>query len=173
MSAMRKEALAAVVTAAALVAGCGGGGSNPVAPVVTQPPAPTQANITVTQAGTAFLCLSPRPDTFFRVQFTVTLRESAGLGANMNFVRVSFLKGSVEAERQEIGANAIVAGLGSNRVAASSERNISMRFDYNSGPSDFDHVALLFDFTHDRGNHLNAQLGGLANIVTQTACPAS
>lgn len=166
MDATRRLAVVAVVT---LMVGCGGG-SSPTAPVVTQPPAPSQASITVTQTGNSFLCISPLANTAFRLQFTVTIRESAGLGANINFVRVSFFRGAVEIERQEIGANAIVAGLGSNRIAASASRNVSMRFDYNA--DNFDRVQLLFDFTDDRGNHLPIQLASLSNLVPQLVCPA-
>ena len=68
----------------------------------------------------------------------------------MNFVRVSFISGTTEVERQEIGANAIVTGLGSNRVAAgTASMTVTLRFDFNSD-TNADRVAVLFDFTDDR-----------------------
>ena len=50
----------------------------------------------------------------------------------INFVRVTFFDGSRAVERQEIGANTIVAAFGTNRIEANGMLSTTITFDFNS-----------------------------------------
>ncbi len=142
---------------------CGGGGTSTPTPV-----GPSQANIVVTQTSQAQVCLSPLASFNLRLAIPIRITESAGLGANFNFVRLQLLRGGVEIERQEIGASSITAGLGTNRVAANATINAPLRMDFNT--SNFDNFNLLFNFTDDRGNVLQANLNNITNVTAVTTC---
>jgi hypothetical protein len=97
---------------------------------------------------------SPRPGFQLRLTVPTALTESAGLGANINFVRMQFIVGSVVIEVQEISSADLIVATGSNRLNASSTRNITLNFDNNARPATS--AVILYDFTDDRGNNLQA-----------------
>ena len=74
----------------------------------------------------------------------------------------------MEIERQEVGSTSIVAGLGSNRLSASGTISAPLRIDFNS--SNFDNFNLLFNFTDERGNVLQANLNDITNVTALVAC---
>jgi hypothetical protein len=141
----------AVAAAVAVLPACGGGDGDPNPGGGT--PVITSANLTVTQNGAGSLCISPRLEYFWRLQVPVRIVESNGLGANLNFVRMSILSASgAEIERAEVGAPIVTNTLGSNHINASA--TVQGRFDLDFNSEDFDSVRLLFNFTDDRGaNH--------------------
>jgi hypothetical protein len=135
------------------IAACGGGGGGGGTPAPNPVPQVTQARITVT-CSPYTLALSPLAAFNFRITIPCTVSESAGLGANMNFVRLRLTVGGVEIERQEIGANTIISQTGSNRLNASQSRTNNYIFDFNSAAATGG--ILEFNFTDDRGNNLTA-----------------
>jgi hypothetical protein len=132
---------------------CGGGGgtSTPTAPAT--PAGPTQARITVTAAAPV-ISNSPRNGFAFRIAITSTITEAAGLGGNINFVRMRFIANGVEIERSEISSADLILQTGTNRLAASSSRTLPLVFDTNAAQATS--AQLLYNFTDDRGNNLEA-----------------
>jgi hypothetical protein len=156
--AARAVALALAVTLPA----CGGGSDSPT-PIPT-PAGPSQANITVTCQGTnqasTLVTTSPRAGFQFRIIWPCSVTESAGLGANINFVRMTLTRPTTVLEVVEVSGNDIVASTGSNRINASSTRNANIQFDFNAG--DATAGRLTFSFTDDRGNALTANIDFVA-----------
>jgi hypothetical protein len=153
---MKRKGLAYLALCCAMVLPACGGGDSPAAatpPAPTPTPGPSQATITVT-CNSFSVATSSRAGFSFRITFPCTISESAGLGANMNFIRARFTRGGVEVERQEIGANDIIAGFGSNRVNANATVTGTFFFDFNRG--DATGGILDFNFTDDRGNVLTS-----------------
>ena len=93
---------------------------------------------------------SPRAGFSLRLALTATLAESAGLGANINFVRMRFILGGVEIEREEISSADLILQTGSNRLNASSSRILNLAFDTNAETATS--AQLIFNLTDDRGN---------------------
>lgn len=134
------------VSAVGLI-GCGG--DSPTSS--SQGSGPSRAQITVTAANPVLSYGSVRN---FRVSFSLTTKETAGLGANMNYIRIEpRVFGSV-VERQEIGSSDIVQQTGSNRVEANGTRNDTVFMEFNN-PNAND-ILLTVGFTDDRGNKLEA-----------------
>jgi hypothetical protein len=133
------------------LAACGGGGNASPTPVAS--PQIAQARITVT-ATPPTVTLSPLPAFNFRLTIPVTIAESAGLGANINFIRLSLMRSGAELERQEISSAGLITQTGSNRLAASSSRTLQLLYDVNAGSATSG--VLQCNFTDDRGNNQSA-----------------
>ena len=146
MSALRFRLAAVTLVPLALTA-CSGNSTSPS----PAPAGPSQARITVS-ASAPITTLSPLLAYNFRTTFSTTVAEAAGVGANINFIRLSLTRAGVELERQEISSSAIVSQTGSNRLNASATRNLPLVFDFNNGS--VTGGVLTFNFTDDRGNVL-------------------
>jgi hypothetical protein len=147
-------ALAVLLTAPFAGCGGGGGGSSPVTPTpVTQPPGPSQASISVTCRAFT-VTTSPVAGFKFRIAFPCTVTESAGLGANANFVRARFTKNGAQVESHDIGASDITRVSGTNHLAARGTLAGTFLFDFNRG--DATGGTLEFNFTDDRSNRLSS-----------------
>ena len=147
--------------------GCGGGGSGGgtgTTGTTGGTPVVTAARVTVTQPSTAQLCFSPLNEFFFRLRLPIRFTESAGLGANVNFVRLSMLLGATEVERREVTAAQLQA-LGAQRVAASATVNAVLGFDFNADPDTFDTVRLEFNFTDANRNNSSAVWPDVTDLV--------
>jgi hypothetical protein len=149
----RRLALHGLVTSVVLsLAACGGGGSSsPSTP--STPAGPTQARITVTAAAPV-ISASPRNGFAYRITISSTIAEAAGLGGNINFVRMRFIAGGVEIEREEISSADLILQTGTNRLNASASRTLNLVFDTNAAQATS--AQLLYNFTDDRGNNLEA-----------------
>ena len=98
----------------------GGGGGNTV---TRQPP----ARLTATFANATW-DLSPRANFNYRLAFDLTIRESAGTGARLNFLRADFRDGSGRfLERQEAGSNSL------NSISANGTLSDRITIDFNDG----------------------------------------
>jgi hypothetical protein len=146
MGSLRLRLAAATLVPLALSA-CSGNSTSPT----PAPAGPSQARITVTAAA-PLTTLSPLVAYNFRTTFNTTVTEAAGLGANINFIRLALTRGGVELERQEISSSALISQSGTNRLNASATRNLPLIFDFNNGS--VTGGILTFNFTDDRGNVL-------------------
>jgi hypothetical protein len=160
---MRTLPAAALLLVAATLPSCGSNSST----TTPTPTGPSQATITVTQNGQGQVCFSPLVGFNVRARIPVRITESAGLGASINFVRLSLLRGGAEVERREITATGITSGLGTNRITASGVLTATLSFDFNT--TDFDTFRLEFNFSDDRGNVLQATLSAL-DVIAVASC---
>jgi hypothetical protein len=144
------------------LAGCGG--DSPASPT---PATPLRADITVVQTSVGQLCLSPISGFALRLRVPIRITESGGLGANMNYIRLSLYRGGAEVERREAGTADFVAYLGTNRLPARSIIAATLSFDFNT--TDADSFLLSFDFTDDRGNRFDPTFVTLG-LQTVSAC---
>jgi len=149
---MRKapKVLALLAALAALVA-CGGEGS-PTAPTdpgpVADDPTAPKARLSVTYGLDTISGPSLDPSYSQYIHFTSVVTESAGVGANLNYVRGEFYRSGVLVERYEMSASELLAA-GGNRIDPMSTTYLSVTLRRN-GPSDL--VRTTFQFTDDRGN---------------------
>lgn len=158
---MRRLSIAALFLAAATLPSCGSDGGT------ATPTGPSQATLTVTQSSQGQVCFSPLAGFTSRARVPVRITESAGVGASINFIRLTLLRGGVEVERREITAGAITSGLGTNRVAASGVVTATLSFDFNT--TDFNSFRLDFNFTDDRGTVLQATLSSV-DVIAVASC---
>ena len=132
---------------------CGGGGGTSTPTTPAAPTGPTQARVTVT-AASPVVSNSPRNGFAFRIAVSSTIAESAGLGGNINFVRMRFIANGVEIERSEVSSADLILQTGTNRLNASSTRTLNLIFDTNAARATS--AQILYNFTDDRGNNLEA-----------------
>jgi hypothetical protein len=159
---MRTLPAALLLLSAALLPSCGSDDDDP-----TSPTGPSQATITVTQSAQGQVCFSPVAGFTGRARVPVRIAESAGVGASINFVRLSLLRGGVEVERREITSSGVTSGLGTNRIAANQTVTATLSFDFNT--TDFTSFRVDFNFTDDRGTALQATLMAL-DVVAAATC---
>jgi hypothetical protein len=149
-----RQLLRGLVAGSVMALAACGGGSGTSTPSAPSTPAPaTQAKITVTATAPA-ISNSPRNGFAYRISLNSTIAESAGLGGNINFVRMRFIAGGVEIEREEISSADLILQTGTNRLNASATRTLNLSFDTNAAAATS--AQLLFNFTDDRGNNLEA-----------------
>ena len=146
---MKRKRGAALCMAAAVALALPACGSNSP----TEPSGPKQAEIRITPS-MGILSVSPLLTYNYRIKIDFTLVESAGVGASINFIRLHFLTRGAEVERQEIGAAAIIAQAGTNRLGASATTTLHTSFDFNEGTTDA--INYEMGFTDDKGNALVA-----------------
>lgn len=159
---MRKPSIFSLVVLSSGLLACGGG-SGPAAPTTPVVPAPTRAEITVSYvSGTARLGLSQIATYTYALQFTVTVAESAGLGANADFVRMQLLQNNVEVERVEVTATALAA-VGTNRVNARSSNNWTITMRFNA--EEWDAFRLFFQFTDDKRNTIQRDIYSIPDVA--------
>jgi hypothetical protein len=161
------------LTAALLVSvlpACGGGGGSPGGTTpVTQPPV-ARASITMAQTTVGQICISPVPNKVLRIKLPMRITESAGLGFNINAIRLSLFLGATETERAEMTANAIIAIRGSNHVNARGVVDITLSHDLNASVGSYDSIRYLAQFTDDRGNDINLDVLPPFSVVQVPFC---
>lgn len=168
---MRTSTLRAIA-GAVLFASCGGGGGGtPAAPSApAPPPAATRAVVEVDITPSTPVAQPTGDGTFpWRVQWTVVLRETAGLGGNVNFVDVSFVNsfGFETPGALNYGANEISQRAGTNHLAARGQLQIPLGMTYRADGFGGRTITLknAVSFTDDRGN--NMMLGATATVVSK------
>lgn len=115
---------AAAGAALASLIACGGSSPTPTPSVA--PPRPP-ARLTATFANATW-DLSPRANFNYRLAFDLTIRESAGTSARLNFLRADFRDGNGRfLERQEAGSNVL------NSIAANGTLSDRITIDFNDG----------------------------------------
>lgn len=151
---MRLRFLASIAVLALL--GACGDGDSPSAPTTTTTTAPaaTQADIVVELAD-GIVETSPTPGFAFRLSFLATLRESAGVGANINFMRLQIQHADGRQETREVGSAVLIQTCGTNRVEANSFFQCRVSWDFNLDNFEGG-LFLVVQVTDDRGNVLQA-----------------
>lgn len=165
-----------VALAGALVfAGCGGGGGGtPSAPSTPAPTPATRAAVTVSLNPTSPVA-QPNADRNYpwRVDWTVVLRETAGLGGNVNYVDVGFVNsfGFETPSALNYGADVIIRRAGRNHLDARGELQIPLSMVYRADGFGGRTITLknAVSFTDDRGNHM--MLGTTATVVSDGRVP--
>lgn len=146
-----------------LLPACGGGGSGAPTPPVTTPP-PQRALVTVTFTPDPVVALpSGNPDFPFTATWTMTIREGAGLGANVNFWNETlFNPGSMlQGGTRNFGADQVILLAGSNRLQPNGTLTISRTSTYRPGGTTGTgravDVRVVVQLTDDRSNVLNVE----------------
>ncbi len=127
---------------------------------------PQRASINFTQVGTAQICSSPVKS--FRIGVPLLVDENAGVGFYANFARLTLLRGSTVIDVSELGVNEIKAQRGTNHFLGGSFFGFVALFDFNR--SDSTSADLLFDFTDDKGNHIEKHLTTISPVVVTPYC---
>lgn len=133
--------------------GCnGGGGDGPsnTSTVTTSVAGPSAAIVTMEVVDFGFAGFQGS-GALFGLQ--LRLVESAGLGANVNFLRLDVLRATGELEeRSEVGADEIVNALGTNRLDASSTWEQTVTFFFRATVKKGRRLVVTADLTDDKGN---------------------
>ena len=81
------------------------------------------------------------------------MRETAGLGANINYIRLDYLRATGELEeRAEIGADDIVSELGTNRIGPNATWQEVVIFFFRASIKRGRQLIVIVNLTDDRGN---------------------
>lgn len=149
------KCLMTVLTITLALGGCGDDNGNmtgTTSTVTTTTVGPSRAEIDLEITGAGFVATGMGNAT----AFNFTLTESAGLGANINFIRVDLFTANGEfLERQEFGAGQVTSGTGSNRLNANESRDIEALFFFRATVKTGRLITLTVGLTDDRGNVLD------------------
>ncbi len=153
---LRSSGVVTLAFLAAFLVGCSDDTLPPVGPSGvtngTLPPPPPPPSAVISVEVLDFGGLATGQGNLFFVEFKMT--ESAGVGANINFVRLEVFRATGELEeRQEIGAGQILAESGSNRLEASQTREESVLFGFRATVKKGRTLRLTIGFTDDQGNN--------------------
>lgn len=86
-------------------------------------------------------------------RFNLTMTESAGTGANINFARLELLRATGEVEEvQEIGSDIIVAASGDNRLEGNTSETVNVTFFFRATVKRGRQLRVTVGFTDDLGN---------------------
>ena len=148
---MRFRALIPCLALSSLVvAGCGDGntGPDPTTTTVATTSIVSRADIDV-EIVSAGAFVSGQGNAF---QVGVVLTESGGVGAHINFARLEVFRATGELEeRQEIGANRIIQGVGDNRLEANTSEEATITFIFRATVKKGRQLRLTMGFTDDSG----------------------
>jgi hypothetical protein len=151
---------------------CGGGGGSPTGPTpVTPTPAPaTRAEVSVSISPESPVATPSGNGTYpWRVEWNVFLRETAGLGGNVNYIDVGFVNSFGFETRGALnyGADEIIARAGSNHLTARGELRVPMSMVYRADGFGGRTILLknAINFTDDRGN--TQTLGASAHVLLE------
>jgi hypothetical protein len=163
---------AAVLTLPAC--GGGGGGTTTPTPVTTMPAPPARAELIVSISPDSPVAQPSGDRTYpWTVEWIVVLRETAGLGGNVNKVDVGFVNsfGFETKSALNYGATEIKRRAGTNHLAARGELHIPLAMIYRADGFGGRTIRLknAIDFTDDRGNR--QVLGASANVLLHDGVP--
>ena len=169
-----KTALAGVC--AIVIAGCGGGGPTraPSAPIATPTPPATRAEVTLTVSPPTLVAKPNNDRTYpWLVEWTLVLRETAGLGGNVNYVNVGFVNsfGFETPSALNYGADTIIRRAGTNHLTPLGELRIPLSMIYSADGFGQRTITLknAVSFTDDRGNA--TMIGVNASVVSVEVAP--
>ncbi len=124
---------------------CGGGGSSSTP---TQPTGPTQAQVTVSYTNVDWTATMPGFN--YAIQFTITIRETAGVGIKGNYLRATLYDGANGTGSQlgvrEVGGNIL------GHMAGGGSETETLVVGINAGATAS--IVMKLNVTDDRGNVL-------------------
>ena len=115
----------------------------------TRPTEPNQAAFTLT-VGERDWWPNDNPEKEYWLTADLTIREAAGLGGNIDFLRLEGKGPGATYEEAEIGSALVVSELGTNRVNASSSWSHSVAWEWNM--QDAVGYKITIQLTDDRGH---------------------
>jgi hypothetical protein len=134
-------------------AGCDDGGTTPTPTTTTTTTAGPTAGVFALDVVNAGLISSEASGNLFGVELRI--RESAGLGGNINFIRLDYFRATGGLEgRAEIGANDIISELGTNRIAANATWQEVAVFFFRASIKRGRQLLVTVSITDDRGNNV-------------------
>jgi hypothetical protein len=148
-----------------------GGSSSPTTPTPTPTPVPTLAVVVATVTPTPVLAVPirqrptfcpPNPDWQFVAAWTTTVRETAGLSGNVNYINViarNALGFDLFPAPINFDVNYVIRKAGTNHVNGGGQitlTDMGMCYFLTTGLSSL-HVVQVVNFTDDRGNVMNIQ----------------
>ncbi len=140
-----------------LAAGCGDGGTTPTPTTTTTTAGPT-AGVFLLDVIDFGLLSSEASGNLFGVELRI--RETAGLGGNINFIRLDYYRATGELEeRSEIGANDIVSELGTNRIERNATWQETAVFFFRASIKKGRQLIVFVSITDDRGNTVELHEG--------------
>jgi hypothetical protein len=161
---------------AVLLTACGGGGSTsaPSAPIATPPPVASRAEVTITVSPPTLVAVANNDRTYpWRVEWTLVLHETAGLGGNVNYVNVGFVNsfGFETPSALNYGADTIIRRAGTNHLEPRGELRIPLGMAYFADGFGQRTITLknAISFTDDRGN--STLIGTTASVVSHEVAP--
>jgi len=138
-----------------LAAGCDdGGGTTPTPTTTTTTTAGPSAAVILLDVIDFGLLATQSSGALFGLE--LRMRETAGLGANINYIRLDVLRATGELEeRSEIGANEIVSALGTNRIGPNATWQNVVVFFFRATIKKGRQLIVTVNLTDDRGNTVN------------------
>jgi hypothetical protein len=85
----------------------------------------------------------PSPGFQGRLEATVSVRERAGVGAQVNGARLTLRRGVADVERSEMTAAQLAAGAGTNRVEPRGTTTFHLAFDFHEVTADLGQIVLV------------------------------
>jgi hypothetical protein len=161
---------AVLATASAILFGaCGGGEGTPAAPSTPAPTPAARAEVALNITPTSPVAQPTGDSTYpWRVDWTVVLRKTAGLGGNVNYVDVAFVNsfGFETPSALNYGADEIIRRAGRNHLDPRGELQIPLSMRYRADGFGGRTITLknAVNFTDDRGNRM--MLGATATVVS-------
>jgi hypothetical protein len=162
---------AVLATASAIFLGaCGGGrGGTPTTPSTPAPTPATRAEVALSIAPTSPVAKPSADRTYpWQVDWTLVLKETAGLGGNVNYVDVGFVNnfGFETPSNLNYGADEIIRRAGRNHLDPRGELQIPLSMIYRADGFGGRTITLknAVSFTDDHGNHV--MMGATANVVS-------
>lgn len=151
------RAASALLATCILSLGCNGdsgsGNTGPTPTTTTTTAGPTAAVVVMDILNYGALT-SDGSGSIFQVE--IRLMETAGLGANINYIRLDYLRATGELEeRSEIGADDIANVLGTNRLDASSTWQQTVGFFFRGSIKRGRELIVTVNLTDDRGNNID------------------
>jgi hypothetical protein len=148
---------------------CGGGGGTPSAPSTPAPTPATRAEVTLSITPASPVAQPNGDRTYpWRVDWTLVLHETAGLGGNVNYVDVGFVNsfGFETPGALNYGADEVIRRAGRNHLDARGELQIPLSMIYRADGFGGRTIILknAVNFTDDRGNRM--MLGATATVVS-------
>lgn len=141
-----------------LISACGSSGSSPTTPSATQTTsAPLISVFSVTLAPSP-ITAAPSPNgisNWYRVTYTLTLHEQAGLGANVNYIQTTITDAILggTATANNINPQDIINVLGSNHISALGTMTMQLYNDYHFTLGNRNGTLnLTINLTDERGN---------------------
>lgn len=141
--------------------GCGFDGELPTPPKPpSPPPAPGQATVVISLSSSPVnAAVVVDGSTPWNAHWTLAVRETAGIGGAIDFVRATVTDSSgASIAETELGADEVSAQLGgSNRIRGGSSQNLDMSLEFDfSEDALYGSLHVTLQLTDDRGNLITA-----------------